>query len=103
MTLLFIRIFFLMISGIIGYQIGVINQAPVLGILSCTAGGALLIAIEANLRQVSVRGLSSMVFGLLLGIFMSKLVSDILSLLPLGDVLQPVVAAQSATTSMVTG
>ncbi len=90
MTLLFIRIFFLIISGIIGYQIGGINQAPILGVLACVAGGALLIVIEANLRQVSVRGLSSMVFGLLLGIFMANLVSDILSLLPLGDVLKPI-------------
>ena len=53
-------------------------------------GGAFLIVIEANLKQVSVRGLSSMVFGLLLGIFMANLVSDILSLLPLGDVLKPI-------------
>jgi uncharacterized protein YacL len=90
MTLLFIRIFFLMISGIIGYQIGIINQAPLLGVLACMTGGALLIIIEANLRQVSVRGLSSMVFGLLLGIFMANLVSDIISLLPLGDVIKPI-------------
>ena len=39
---------------------------------------------------MSVRGLSSMVFGLLLGIFMANLVSDILSLLPLGDVIKPI-------------
>ena len=90
MTLLFIRIFFLIISGIIGYQIGVINQAPIPGVLACVVGGMLLIVIEANLRQVSVRGLSSMVFGLLLGIFMANLVSDIISLLPLGDVIKPV-------------
>ena len=90
MTLLFIRIFFLVISGIIGYQIGIINQAPLLGVLACMTGGALLIIIEANLRQVSVRGLSSMVFGLLLGIFMANLVSDIISLLPLGDVIKPI-------------
>ena len=90
MTLLFIRIFFLIISGIIGYQIGVINQAPIPGVLACVVGGMLLIVIEANLRQVSVRGLSSMVFGLLLGIFMANLVSDIISLLPLGEVLKPI-------------
>lgn len=90
MTLLFIRIFFLIISGVIGYQIGVINQAPLAGILACVVGGMLLIVIEANLKQVSVRGLSSMVFGLLLGIFMANLVSDIISLLPLGNVVKPI-------------
>jgi uncharacterized protein YacL len=90
MTLLFIRVFFLIISGIIGYQIGSINQAPIPGVLACVVGGVFLIVIEANLRRVSVRGLSSMVFGLLLGIFMANLVSDIISLLPLGDVLKPI-------------
>jgi uncharacterized protein YacL len=35
-----------------------------------------------------MRGLSSMVFGLLLGIFMAKLISDILLLLPIGVTLQ---------------
>jgi uncharacterized protein YacL len=90
MTLLFIRVFFIMISAIIGYQIGIINQAPFAGVLSCVVGGALLILIEANLKQVSVRGLTSMVFGLLLGIFMANLVSDIIFLLPLDDVIKPI-------------
>ena len=90
MTLLYIRIFFLIISGIIGYQIGSINQTPLIGLGVCLLGGSLLILVEANLKQVSVRGLSSMVFGLLLGIFMAKLVSDIIALLPLSDVLIPI-------------
>ena len=90
MTLLFIRIFFLIISAIIGYQIGIINQNPLMGVIGCVCGGGLLIVVEANLKQVSVRGLSSMVFGLLLGIFMANLVSDILNLMPLGDVLKPI-------------
>jgi len=90
MTLLFIRIFFLIISGIMGYQVGSINNAPTAGLVGGVAGATLLICIELTLRQVSVRGLSSMVFGLLLGIFMANLVSDILSLLPLGDVLKPI-------------
>ncbi len=42
MTLLFIRVFFLIISGIIGYQIGVINQEPLAGVVACVVGGALL-------------------------------------------------------------
>ena len=91
MTLLFIRIFFLLISAIVGYQIGTINQAPVAGIVISVVGGIVLIFIEANLKQVSVRGLSSMVFGLLLGIFMANLVSDIISLLPLDEVLKPII------------
>jgi len=90
MTLLFIRIFFFIISGIVGYQIGSINQYPLIGLLAGFCGGLLLITVESTLKQVSVRGLSSMVFGLLLGIFMANLISDILYLLPLGDVLKPI-------------
>ncbi|MDE2028209.1 MAG: twitching motility protein PilT [Candidatus Omnitrophica bacterium] len=90
MTLLFIRAFFLIISAVVGYQIGAINGDAFTGVIVGVCGGALLIVVEANLKQVSVRGLSSMVFGLLLGIFMANLVSDIISLLPLGDVLKPV-------------
>jgi uncharacterized protein YacL len=90
MTLLFIRIFFLIISGVVGYQIGVINQNPTVGVAAGVLGAALLITMELTLRSVSVRGLSSMVFGLLLGIFMAQLVGDILSLLPLGDVVKPI-------------
>ncbi|HLD87929.1 MAG TPA: TRAM domain-containing protein [Candidatus Omnitrophota bacterium] len=90
MTLLFVRVFFFIISGVVGYQIGAINHAPQAGAAFGIIGAAVLIAMELTMRQVSVRGLSSMVFGLLLGIFMAKLVSDIFSLLPLGDVLQPI-------------
>jgi len=90
MTLLFIRIFFFILSGIIGYQAGSINGHPLIGVIAGLLGGLFLITAEATLKQVSVRGLSSMVFGLLLGIFMANLVSDILSLLPLGDVLKPI-------------
>ncbi len=90
MTLLFVRAFFLIISCIIGYQIGVINREPFIGVMACLSGGALLILVEANLKQVSVRGLTSMVFGLLLGIFMANLVSDIISLLPLDEVVKPI-------------
>ena len=90
MTLLFVRVFFLIISGVVGYQIGAINHTAEVGTASGVIGAAVLIAMEMTMRQVSVRGLSSMVFGLLLGIFMAKLVGDILSLLPLGDVLQPI-------------
>lgn len=85
MTLLFVRGFFLIISVIIGYQLGVIHQQAFLGMGIGALCALFLIVVEASLRRVSVRGLSSMVFGLLLGVFMAKLVSDIMALLPLGD------------------
>ena len=89
MTLLFIRIFFFILCAVVGYQIGSFNNEQyILGALLGGLGASILIIVETSLRKVSVRGLSSMVFGLLLGVFMAKLVSDILSLLPLGDVIQ---------------
>jgi uncharacterized protein YacL len=85
MTLVFIRIFFLAMSGIVGFQVGSMVNQPIAGVGLGTFCGLFLIAMELSLRRVSVRGLSSMVFGLLLGIFMAKLISDVLSLLPLED------------------
>lgn len=88
MTLLFIRVFFLIISGIVGYQIGSFFQQPFIGIGAGCLAAVVFIFLESNLRHVSVRGLSSMVFGLLLGVFMAKLISDILLLLPLEEFVQ---------------
>src|SRR3989338_6568552 len=85
MTLIFIRIFFIIISGVVGFQIGNMNEQPLWGLIGGCAAGTFLIVLEANMRRVSVRGLSSMVFGLVLGIMMAKLITDILSLLPLGE------------------
>lgn len=90
MTLWFIRIFFLIISTYVGFFVAAPDFHPQVGAgIGCTAG-LVLIFIESRLRKVSVRGLSSMVFGLLLGVFMAKLIADILSLLPLGDFFQSV-------------
>lgn len=85
MTLIFVRVFFLIISGIVGYQIGNMNDQPVWGVAGGCVAGLFLIVLEANMRRISVRGLSSMVFGLVLGVVMAKLITDILSLLPLGE------------------
>ncbi|MDP8213011.1 MAG: TRAM domain-containing protein [Candidatus Zapsychrus exili] len=85
MTLSFIRSFFLALSGLVGYYIGFLLQKPVIGAELGFLSGLFLIFIEQRLHKISVRGLSAMVFGFLLGIFMAKLLSDILALLPLGD------------------
>ena len=85
MTLSFIRVFFLIMSGVVGYYVGSLLQSPIPGAAIGCMSGLLLIFVEMSMRRVSVRGLSSMVFGLLLGVFMAKLLSDILSLIPLGD------------------
>jgi len=95
MTLSFIRGFFVIISSLVGYYVGTlvdlksfdstVEHYPIMGAQIGCVCGLILIFIEGRLRRVSVRGLSSVVFGLLLGIFMAKLISNIISLLPLGD------------------
>ena len=87
MTLIFIRIFFIVISVILGYQVGSINNMIFLGMVIGLVASALIIFLESAMRRVSLRGLSSVVFGLVLGIIMAKLISDIFSLLPLGVVI----------------
>lgn len=86
MTLIFIRIFFIIISVILGYQIGSINNMGILGMIIGLVASSLIIFVEAAMRRVSLKGLSSVVFGLILGILMAKLISDIFSILPLGVV-----------------
>ena len=90
MTLLFVRIFFLIISAIVGYYIGVIIERPILGLEMGALSGLVLMFLEQRLHRISLRGLSSMVFGLLLGVFMAKLISDILSLIPLDPFFQAI-------------
>jgi uncharacterized protein YacL len=85
MTLFMVRVFFLVISVVVGHQIGDIYQSPHVGIVAGFIFAVGLILLEANMYRVSLRGLSSMVFGLVLGMIIAKLISDILSLLPLGD------------------
>ncbi len=93
MTLLFIRTFFLLISAFVGSYLGSISNAAAQGAWFGALAGLVLILLELSLRRVSVRGLSSMVFGLLLGMVMAKLIADIMSLLPLGDSMQSIMRA----------
>jgi len=85
MNLAFIRVFFLAVITAVGFFIGSIYRAEVVGLCLGALTGVVLVLLESTVKRVSVRGLSSMVFGLLLGVFMAKLVADVISLLPLGD------------------
>jgi len=92
MTLVFIRIFFIILSIIIGYQVGSFVQAGEADFAMMGAAVGLMVAlsiivVEFIMRKVSVRGLSSAVFGLIFGLIMAKLVSDTLSLIQLDETL----------------
>jgi uncharacterized protein YacL len=75
MTLLFVRILFVLLSGLVGY-----NLSPIFGTLGGIVLGGVIVLLEMMMHKVSVRGLSSAVFGLLLGLIMAKLISDAFSL-----------------------
>ena len=81
MTLLFVRVLFVFGAMLIGYQTAGFQNMAFVGLLAGGAIGVLIIFLETGLRQISLRGLSSAVFGLLLGLLMSKVVFDALSLI----------------------
>ncbi len=80
MNLLLARLLFILGSMVIGYQAAVLKGWGFIGLLIGAIVALVLIFIEAGLRKVSVSGLSSAVFGLILGLIMAKLVGDAFSL-----------------------
>jgi uncharacterized protein YacL len=80
MPLFFLRVLFIITSALIGYQVG---QASLIGAGIAGVISLGIVALELNMRTVSVRGLSSAVFGLILGLIMAKLVGDAFSLMPI--------------------
>lgn len=81
MNLILVRALFVIGGMIIGYQS--LPEFGLIGILAGALAALMLIFLEAGLRKVSVTGLSSAVFGLILGLIMAKLVGDAFSLAPI--------------------
>ena len=86
MTVWFVRLFFVFLSGVVGHQIGYS-----MGAMSGAAGAMIgvvfavvLIGLEMTLRNVSTRGLSAAVFGLLFGLILARLIITTLDLVPAG-------------------
>ncbi|MDD4899490.1 MAG: TRAM domain-containing protein [Candidatus Omnitrophica bacterium] len=75
MNLLLLRILFIVFSAIVGYQTAG-QKEYFFGAFVGAAIAVVIIFLEVGMRKVSVRGLSSAVFGLILGLIMSKLVSE---------------------------
>lgn len=82
-TLLFIRLFFIIGSVFIGYSTGLGVGTGLIGLWVGMGFSVMIILLEMMMRRVSVRGLSSMVFGLILGILMAKIISTAFSLFPI--------------------
>ncbi len=85
MLLWFIRIFFGVAFCFIGYQIGENFGKPLLFLMAGAGFALLIILFETFTRRISMRGLSSVVFGLLLGLIMAKIVIEPFKLLPLQE------------------
>ncbi len=84
MNLLLVRILLLIGGVIVGYQsAGEGVAAGFIGGLLGAVAAFIIILVEAGMRKVSVKGLSSSVFGLILGLIMAKLVGDAFSLAPI--------------------
>jgi uncharacterized protein YacL len=82
MNLILLRILFVIGGSIVGYSL-ISREQVFIGILLGAFGGLAIIFLESAMRRISTRGLSSAVFGLILGLLMSKLVTDAFSLTPL--------------------
>ncbi|MBI4846761.1 MAG: PIN domain nuclease [Candidatus Omnitrophica bacterium] len=91
MTIFFVRSFFTLISILVGYQIGALLGSPtshteIVGMGIGFGVSAGIIFVERGLRRISVRGLSSAVFGLIFGLLAAKLLTEAVMLLPVDEV-----------------
>jgi len=80
MNLMLLRILFIVGSMLVGYQVADPHGLGYTGILVGAVASLVMILLEIGLRRVSVSGLSSTVFGLILGLIMAKLIGDAFSL-----------------------
>jgi uncharacterized protein YacL len=81
MTIIIIRVFFVLLSTLVGTQMGFLvtpdsNFGPVLGGAIGSLGAVILIILEMGLKRVSVSGLSTAVFGLIFGLLIAKLLTS---------------------------
>ena len=76
MNLLLVRILFIVASVLVGYQTGEALGNSFLGMSIGFFTCIFIIFLELGMRRVSSKGLSSAVFGLILGLIMAKLVGD---------------------------
>ena len=83
MNLLSVRILFMVASALIGYQALAPRDLEIVGVILGVVTSGILILAEMGMRRVSMRGLSSTVFGLILGLIMAKLVTDAFTIAPI--------------------
>ncbi|MFA5315982.1 MAG: PIN domain-containing protein [Dehalococcoidales bacterium] len=89
MTFTILRSFFILLCGLMGYQLGDILR---IGPLSSTVGvlvgvvvGGIVVMLEYTTKRISVKGLSSAVFGIVFGILFAWLIIGVFKLIPMDD------------------
>jgi uncharacterized protein YacL len=94
MTLKLMRLFFLIVCGLIGFQLGGVygaisgNELSWMGLGIGVLGALGIIVLEVMMRRVSVAGLSAAVFGLIFGLIMAVLLSFALNMIPMSETLR---------------
>ncbi|MFC1631718.1 PIN/TRAM domain-containing protein [Candidatus Omnitrophota bacterium] len=94
MNLVWMRIFFMIVSGLVGVQLGGVygvmlgKDASLIGLGIGVLGALVVIVLEILTRRVSISGLSAAVFGLIFGLIMTVLLSFALSMVPMEEVLR---------------
>ncbi len=94
MTLIWMRIFFIIVCGLVGVQLGgtygtITNENyALIGLGIGVLGAIVVIVLEVLMRRASVSGLSAAVFGLIFGLIMAVLLSFALNMIPMTETLR---------------
>ena len=88
MTIIFLRVFFALLSTVVGYYMGSLlgGFKPAWAFGGAVVGffGALvIILVEIGMRRFSIRNLSAAVFGLIFGFFMAWILTSAIKLIPM--------------------
>ena len=88
MTVLYLRAFFVIVSVIVGYYVGaILGNFDIVwrigGAIFGLIGSSFIVVLEVIMRRHSIRNLSTAVFGLIFGFFMSWILTSVLKLIPM--------------------
>ncbi|MFA5093852.1 MAG: PIN domain-containing protein [Candidatus Omnitrophota bacterium] len=89
MTFTIVRSFFILLCGLMGYQLGDILKigafSQSIGAIAGIIVAGMVIVLEYSTKRVSVKGLSSAVFGIVFGILFAWLIIGVFKLIPMDD------------------
>ncbi len=83
MGLWMVRVFFVLVFVLVGWHTGVVYENPYLGGVIAFFISLFVVFFEYFTHSISLNGLSSSVFGILLGLLLAKLVGGLVGLIPL--------------------